>query len=885
MDLQKTIILSSHFLHKFTVFFLCLVTFSQSPILFSYASPVYTLTLESYETSGSSSNFGIIFVNGVQYSLPNSVDLPEGQYSIFYYSPDEYIFSRWETTGFETLGPVTTNGNMIQLSSSGTIKARYSQGPQLYIEILSPGNDALIDENIAQIEIRITADNIPIPDSHTNFFINDTLIGTSLSDQAGIARIEYPIEAFKIYFFRVTVQKVGYKNGQSSSVTFKKRDVYRYNLSPDNEENVTDKRLFLRAQFLINNVPASDVNVLVYLDNEYLGSKETAYRGYASFEIVDIEPGSHIWYAIFESQDSFSVRSDEAFFSYYGDIHIISLDTEGEDVDYHNVPELILKTRLLSNAYPIPEMKVYFYVNNATIGYNYTDNNGYSSLLYQFYDTNETIIWHSSVSIQPNVMINSSKRIFQPFMYMPSIETNLMSPSSIKIIESYTEEIILKCNASIDSVPQENIKVDYYVNNNYIGYNYTNDNGLSTYIYNPPYDGAWYGWHVIGSKDNCFTHTSKLNSFYYPKAPTDISIISTVITDDRCDINSTQYVGYQLVWDDGSYLSDVDVVINDNIIGTTNGSGWVIVPVSHSSIGAVEYDITEILCEGVGVIQCDHYPIIIWDQVVFQLSTNRTLYDVGVNVTPSVLSWYEYDGAPFTGQYFFNMPRISSVTCQQEIYVDRIVDALHNISALRCNKIKIIWDRILLDVLTSQTRYQLGSHYLPSLIGVYEYDKSEFIGSYSIDRDSKPDAVGLFIFGDLDIKDYKYNLTNHIINNVTIVYDNILTKNNIITKYPGKYIFSITPYFSYDGKMLNTTIMVNGNSIKYDAVKCAYVTILNSWSLSHRFDIHIEYDNFDDIDLVKTKLHFENIYCLIGFSLTPISMIILYAILHPTQLV
>jgi hypothetical protein len=91
-----------------------------------------SISLESQEDTGSTSNQGTIAINGTSYSLPVNVTQETGNYTATYLANDGYVFDHWQTSGNVTVSNATSPMTYVTVSEDGALKAVYKK----------PGQDA-----------------------------------------------------------------------------------------------------------------------------------------------------------------------------------------------------------------------------------------------------------------------------------------------------------------------------------------------------------------------------------------------------------------------------------------------------------------------------------------------------------------------------------------------------------------------------------------------------------------------------------------------------------------------------------------------------------------------------------------------------------------------
>jgi len=836
------------------------------------ATDSYQITFNAQEISGGSSNFGFIFLDGVKLILPCQLSISEGRHSIYYYPADDYQFSEWDSDGL-VLGSTSENANIVHVNRSGSIKALYRKGPELDVNIVHPKNNDEVNGSIVSLSVIISHLNTPIANANVSFYINETIVGHGLSNAEGIAILEYPINPFLKYIFEASANKREYIRGSTNSIVFKRLDIYRYYLMTNNGEDIYTSNFYIQAKFYINNYPAADVASSFYLDGNYLGTTFSAANGWTSIRINDISFGNHSWYVIFSKEDIFKIQSDSITFLNYGEILVEIFPSLKNDINFNEEHIITLNTKIYSNGYPINGMNVLYYINNTLFGTKRTNEMGVSSFEYEFKDINEQIVWYSNIVINNEVEIKSKPLQIYSVEYVKPLKISPIYPVSNTMIQPYTPNISLTCEALIEGVPIENVSIYFYINNSYLGLNYTDKSGIATFRFSPRLDGHTYEWFVVGSKENSYLNETMKSSFFYqPIKPQDIYIIYSSTSDDRTNINNTEVVSLQLIWNNGSYVKNRLVDISGNITKSTNKTGWVIFNVKESKVSRIFYKVINVQGEGVNKIYDNKTSSIIWDMIVFQINTTKNRINLGSTLEPNIDAYYEFDKTRFIGEFKYNTFLYSNKPELKTIYVETAEDELYNITTISSNVVNICWDMILFYNKNINNRHPLGETLDIDLEGYYYSDNTSFEGTYQINNNIKNNIAGETTTLNLTIDDVKYRLTKYAIITDDIILDKINVKNYHSSKFPGKIKISIVPTYQSDNSIVNASIRINNKIIPYDPQDNVYKYTSPALFLLNNYYLRVDVDNFEDITMAFTIIHFENIFCLISFSMISFSI-------------
>jgi hypothetical protein len=188
-------------------------------------------------------------------------------------------------------------------------------------------------------------------------------------------------------------------------------------------------------------------------------------------------------------------------------------------------------------------------------------------------------------------------------------------------------------------------------------------------------------------------------SIYILLTVTRIIIDRSLVSADRCDVNSTQTIYFHAVW--GHNFSavqngmlnitcmDYKTKTSDWAIHMTNATGWVSFTNSSLTVEKKTWNVTGVNCGGItSYNQTAPNPSIIWDRIQIKLAIQNDRIKVGENATIMWSGKYEYDNTTFSGSLTLNDTRTQYATLGERGYTTlSISDPHHGLEAFTSNSI------------------------------------------------------------------------------------------------------------------------------------------------------------------------------------------------------
>ena len=197
-----------------------------------------------------------------------------------------------------------------------------------------------------------------------------------------------------------------------------------------------------------------------------------------------------------------------------------------------------LQASVTSGGSPIYNAIVDFYVDEAYAGTEYTDSNGYAYL--DYYPVAEgTFTWYAEAYKSGYADGFSGALSFSYSTPLPEFSFLNFSPVDNQFVDESIVQLSARVNSDGSSV--SGVRVDFYVDDTYIGYDSTDGNGDASYSYTASEgDHLWY---VKASKTGYRESTSSSKWFTY------------LIQQHYLEIDSDVYVSGEGYYDDGEIVT------------------------------------------------------------------------------------------------------------------------------------------------------------------------------------------------------------------------------------------------------------------------------------------------------------------------------------------
>jgi hypothetical protein len=187
---------------------------------------------------------------------------------------------------------------------------------------------------------------------------------------------------------------------------------------------------------------------------------------------------------------------------------------------------------------------------------------------------------------------------------------------------------------------------------------------------------------------------------------TRIIIDNAIVSDDRCNVNSTQTIYFHAIWANNHSavqngiinVTCIDYTTNatDFAIHMTNATGWVSFTNSSLMVGKRTWMVTGVNCSGItSYVQEALNPSIIWDRVNIILAIQNDRIKVGENATITWSGTYKSDGTTFSGSLTLNDTQTQYTTPGERGYITlSILDSFYGLEAFTSNSVTCTWEEI-----------------------------------------------------------------------------------------------------------------------------------------------------------------------------------------------
>ncbi|MDR0911143.1 MAG: hypothetical protein LBM96_00905, partial [Methanobrevibacter sp.] len=295
--------------------------------------------------------------------------------------------------------------------------------------------------------------------------------------------------------------------------------------------------------------------------NEAVNTKSNVIVGNQKFNDVDFVNGmASVDYIVdsvysgdlaivFEGNENYSNDSSFAFADFLKADSNVVVNFNPNGSRYGD--SVVLNATVLdNNGNPLDDVKLVFYINNMSVGYNYTNIEGIAILDYLvdfIGDYNLSVVFEGNENYT-----NSSNSVSGEFKeeYTKSNSTIIINSNNNG--SKYNEDIIF--NATVldeNDNPLDNVVVEFYINNNLIGYNTTNTNGIAILNFNVNFTGK-YQLNIVFNGDENYNGNSSSVSGEFIKTN---AIINVNTIPKNIDIGSKLTIKGNITDKDGKLLN------------------------------------------------------------------------------------------------------------------------------------------------------------------------------------------------------------------------------------------------------------------------------------------------------------------------------------------
>ena len=318
--------------------------------------------------------------------------------------------------------------------------------------------------------------NSPLEGKIVEFYVNGTKIGEATTDASGIAKLSYDFtDVGTVQYNAVFAEEDNYfgKTSSNSTITTDLGDLTITIYPISGKFNDT---IILNATVLDQEGnPVSDIVVEFYVNNINVANATTDATGYASIDYTIVNAGDFDYHAIAVGSDDYNTgttTNTTANFAKLTTNLIVTGNVSGKKGNKVNLTATLTD----ENGIPLAGKTVNFNIDGTDYSL-VTDENG--TAIYTFDYTNiGTIQYYVAFVEEDNYLGNTTSNF--------DIETNKGDLTIIvnDVSGRFNDTIIL--NATVvdqNGAPVSGVVVEFYIDNNKIGSNTTNDQGIAYYEY------------------------------------------------------------------------------------------------------------------------------------------------------------------------------------------------------------------------------------------------------------------------------------------------------------------------------------------------------------------------------------------------------------------
>lgn len=299
------------------------------------------------------------------------------------------------------------------------------------------------------------------------------------------------------------------------------------------------------------------------------------------------------------------------------------------------------------------------------------------------------------------------------------------------------------------------------------------------------------------------------------------------VSKNRCDVNSTQTIWARLrySYDARAFDNSTGVLSIDGKAAEWNAtSGYWFVTDSRHSVGQHDYAVPSGFTDkfyGLSVLANTMSLLIIWDRVSVTVSVIDQRIDVGSAAKVEIYGVYQYDFAVWNGTAMVNDTLTKNDVGSFSYTVASITDPAYGLRYFESNSFTLVFDRVLFALTVSENRIDVGSNAEIMVSGKYEYDLSDWAGTYALNDSLRKATVGKCGFKIVSFSDPKFNLTAFRFNDVSVIWDEVnivLFATDERTNVGSKASVGWTAKYAYDGEAFAGNVTLD-NSLTRDAVE------------------------------------------------------------------
>ena len=260
----------------------------------------------------------------------------------------------------------------------------------------------------------------------------------------------------------------------------------------------------------------------------------------------------------------------------------------------------------------------------------------------------------------------------------------------------------------------------------------------------------------------------------------EITATQCYVSDERVDVGEEVTVGFRLEWTDtGEPLSHGSVyIVGDSEIHLVWEDGWVIFTDTCDSPYIKEWTINYVRYNGIPyTVQLDEDPpTCIFDMVHITLIPEHERTTTGEEPSMIVYAFYESNYETFNGTVHLNYTEGFDFIGRRGVKVSSIDDPRHGINEFDSNVVKMIWDRVKVDLYTPRKRYNPGREANIEYLAYYESDLEPFHGEVTFNDTLVKDEVGCYRYTVETMEDWLNGVTEFTTDTADVIFDKVIVE-------------------------------------------------------------------------------------------------------------
>jgi hypothetical protein len=258
----------------------------------------------------------------------------------------------------------------------------------------------------------------------------------------------------------------------------------------------------------------------------------------------------------------------------------------------------------------------------------------------------------------------------------------------------------------------------------------------------------------------------------------DIVVTQCYVSDQRVDVGEEVTVGFRLEWaDTGKPLSHGTVYIEgEGQSYLVWEDGWVIFMDTCDYPYIKEWMIDYVRYNGAPyTVQLEEDPpTCVFDRVHITLIPEHERTTIGEEPSMIVYAFYESNYESFNGTVHLNYTEGFDFIGRRGVKVSSIDDHWYGIREFDGNVVKMIWDRVNVDLFAPRKRYNPGREAKLEYLAYYESDLEPFLGEVTFNDTLVKDEVGRYRYTVKTIDDWRNGVTEFTADTADLIFDKVV---------------------------------------------------------------------------------------------------------------